>query len=199
VRSSITISSSAAFRGALADPVDRTLDLARAGGQARERVRDREPEVVVTVDGDHDVLQLGHEAVELAKDLRVLVGHRVSDRVGDVDRGRALVDRRLHDLCHELDVGATGVLRRELDVVAVLLGMSDGGARLSEDVLPRGHELALDVNVGSRDDDVDPRLLGVLDGVPDRVDVGRHRACEATDHRPLDRLSDRRDRFRVTR
>ena len=183
---------------ALADPVDRALDLTGARGQPGERVRDREPEVVVAVDGDHDLREIRHEAVELAEHVRILVRHRVPDRVGDVDRRRALLDRRLHDLGHELHVGAASVLGRELDVVAVLLGVRDGRARLSDDVLARGHELALDVDVGGRDEGVDARPLGVLDRVPGGVDVGRRRAREAADHRPLDRLGDRRDRFRVT-
>ena len=41
--------------GALADAVDRALDLARAGQHAGERVGDREPEVVVAVRRDDDV------------------------------------------------------------------------------------------------------------------------------------------------
>ncbi len=36
----------------LADAVDRALDLAGAGGDTGQRVRDGEPEVVVAVDGD---------------------------------------------------------------------------------------------------------------------------------------------------
>ena len=59
-----------------------------------------------------------HQLVQLAQEGRVLVRHRVADGVGDVDRRGALVDRDLHHLGGELDVGAGGVHRRELDVVA---------------------------------------------------------------------------------
>ena len=71
---------------ALADPVDRALDLPRARLQAGERVRDREAEVVVAVDGEHDVAQARHQLVEPAQERGVLVRHRVADGVGDVDR-----------------------------------------------------------------------------------------------------------------
>ena len=67
VRSSITISSSEALPGALADAVHRALDLARAGGQARERVRHRQAQVVVAVDRHDDVLQLRHQPVQVAR------------------------------------------------------------------------------------------------------------------------------------
>src|SRR2546425_10887196 len=43
----------------------------------------------------------------------------VADRVGNVDRARAGIDAGLEDVAHVVEVGARGVLRRELDVLAV--------------------------------------------------------------------------------
>ena len=134
---------------ALADAVDRALDLARAGLQAGEGVRDGQPEVVVAVDREHDVAQAGHELVQASQERAVLDRHRVSDGVGDVDRGRALVDRRLQDLGGELDVGAGRVHRAELDVLDQRAGVRDGGAGLAEHVLARGPQLVLDVDVAT--------------------------------------------------
>ena len=51
--------------GALADAVDRALDLARAGQQPGERVGHRQAQVVVAVDRQHDVAQVRHELVQL--------------------------------------------------------------------------------------------------------------------------------------
>ena len=51
----------------------------------------------------------GHALVS-RQERRVLVGHRVADGVGDVHRRRAGVDRRLHHLAGEVDVGARRVL-----------------------------------------------------------------------------------------
>ena len=61
----------------------------------------------------------------------------------------------------ELDVGARGVHRRELDVVDERARVRDGGARLALDVLARGLQLVLDVDVRRRDEGVDARALGV--------------------------------------
>src|SRR5262249_9307096 len=94
-------------------------------------------------------------------------------------------------------VRAAAVLRRELDVVAVLLGVSDGCAGLADDVLTRCLELALDVDVGRRDERVDARALGELDRAPGGVDVLGRGPREPADHRSLDRLSDRLDRLGV--
>ena len=49
--------------------------------------------------------------------------------------------------------------------------MRDGGLRLAADVVAVGPELMLDVDVGGRDERVDPRPLGVLDRAPGGVDV----------------------------
>ena len=184
--------------GALADAVDRALDLARAGLHAGERVGDRQPEVVVAVDGQHDVAQRGDQLVEAAEEARVLVGHRVADGVGDVDRRRALVDRDLDHLGGELDVGAGGVHRRELDVVDQRARVRDGGARGALDVLARGLQLVLDVDVARRDERVDPRPLGLAYGVGGAVDVARMSAREAGDHGAVDLAGDRPDGLEVT-
>src|SRR5207245_4286643 len=120
-----------------------------------------------------------------------------ADGVGNVDRRRALLDRGLDDLGHELDVGAASVLGGELDVVAVLLRVRDRRSRLPEHVLASGLELTLDVDVRGGDEGVDARALGVLDGVPGCVDVLRRRAREAADRGTLDSLRDRLDRLRV--
>ena len=55
----------------------------------------------------------------------ICVRRGVADRVGDVDRRGAGVDRRLDDLAEEVELGARGVLGRELDVVAVARGPLD--------------------------------------------------------------------------
>ena len=169
--------------GPLADPVDRALDLARAGPQAGERVGHRQPQVVVAVDRQHHVAQIRHQLVQRAQKVGVLVRHRVADRVGDVDRGRALVDRDLAHLGGELEVGPGGVHGRELDVVDVLLGVGHRRAGLALDVLARGLQLVLDVDVGGRDERVDARPLGVLDRIPGGVDVGHVRPGQAGDDR----------------
>ena len=183
--------------GALADPVDRALDLARARLQAGERVRDGEAEVVVAVDRQHDVAQPGHELVEPAEERRVLLRHRVADGVGDVDRGRALVERDLDDLGGVLDVRAGGVHGRELDVVDQRAGVGDGGAGLALDVLARGGELVLDVDVRRRDERVDPRSLGVAYGSVGGIDVPDMNAREPGDDGSLDLAGDRLDGLEV--
>ena len=184
---------------ALADAVDRALDLARAGLQAREGVGDGEPEVVVAVDGQHDVAQARHQLVEAAEEGDVLLRHRVADGVGDVDRRGALVERDLHHLGGVLDVGARGVHRRELDVVDQRARVGDGGAGLALDVLARRGELVLDVDVRRRDEGVDPRSRRVAYRPVGGVDVPDMSAREPGDHGALDLARDRLHGLEVAR
>ena len=177
---------------ALADAVDRALHLPRARLQAGERVRHGQAEVVVAVDGQHDVLELRDALVQAGQELRVLVRHRVADRVRDVDRGRALRDRGGDHLGGEVDVGAGGVHRAELDVLDQRARVGDRGLGLAQHVLARGLQLVLDVDVARGDERVHARAVRVLDGLGGALDVRRVSAREARDdravHLPGDRL-----------
>ena len=184
---------------ALADAVDRALDLARAGLQAGEGVGDGEAEVVVAVDRQHDVAQARHQVVEAAEEGAVLVRHRVADGVGDVDRRGALVERDLHDLGGVLDVGAGGVHGRELDVLDQRARVGDGGASLALDVLARRGELVLDVDVRRRDERVDARARRVAYRPVGGVHVADMNAREPGDHGALDLAGDRLDGLEVAR
>ena len=79
------------------------------------------------------------------------------------------------------------------------LRVGDGGARLALDVLARGLELVLDVDVRGRDEGVDARALGVLDRLVGGVDVRHVRARQARDDRALDRARDRLHGLEVAR
>ena len=70
-----------------------------------------------------DTDELAADALDdVADQLGVLLGHAVPDGVGDVQRGRAVVDGELAHLDEEVGVGAAAVLGRELDVFAVVRG-----------------------------------------------------------------------------
>ena len=157
------------------------------------------PEVVVAVDGQHDVAQAGHELVEPRQERGVLVRHRVADGVRDVDRGRALLDRGRQHLGRELDVGAGGVHRAELDVLDERAGVRDRRAGLAQHVLARGLQLVADVDVARGDERVHARALGVAHGLGGALDVGGVCARQAGDHRPVHLPRDRAYRLEVTR
>ena len=182
---------------ALAEAVDGALDLPRPGEHAGEGVRDGQAEVVVAVHRQRHVAQAGDELVHPRQERRVLLRHRVADRVGEIDRRGALVDGDLHDVGRELHVGAGAVHRRELDVLAQRARLGDRCPGQALDVLARGLQLVLDVDVRGRDERVDARPSGILDRLPRTVDVTRVRAGQARHDRSFDLAGDRLDGLEV--
>ena len=106
-----------AVAGPLADAVDGALDLPRPFVQGGQAVGDRQAQVVVAVDADDHLVDAADVLLQMADGGGVLARHRVADRVGDVDRGGAGLDGPLDDLGQEVQLGAGGVLGRELDVL----------------------------------------------------------------------------------
>ena len=106
---------------ALADAVDGHFDLPRAAEHTRQRVRGRHAEVVVAVNRpDHPAAlararRLGDQ---VADRLLPFFRRHVADRIGDVEGRRAALDRQRADLHQKRRIGAPGVHRAELDIVA---------------------------------------------------------------------------------
>ncbi len=181
--------------GALAQPVDRALDLTGAVHHARQRVRDGQAEIVVTVRGDDEVAF--HRVDDVPDQPAVVFGHREADGVGDVQRGRPVVDRDLAHGTHEVGIGPVAVLGRELDVVEITLGPGDSHARFVHHLVGRHAELLLHVDLRSRDEDVDAGLLRVPHRLPRAVDILETGARQRGDRRAVYRLRDRLDRLEV--
>ena len=121
----------------LADPVDRALDLAGSRLHRRQAVGHRQAEVVVAVDADHGLVDVRHTITEARDHMPHLAGGRVADGVGDVDGGRAGRDRRLDHAAEKIDLGAGGILRGELDIVAEVAGPRHTGHGPSHDLVFR--------------------------------------------------------------
>ena len=152
--------------GSLAEAVDGHLDLARTGLDRREGVCRRETQVVVAVDADrrlfaHQIDDALGQRPEFARD-------GVADGIGDVDGGSAGLDDRLVDLEQEVRVGARGVLGAEFDlgVAAELLAtVADPADRLGQRRIAIHPELVLEVDVARRDEHMEMRAMGDLDGL----------------------------------
>ena len=140
---------------ALADAVDGALDLARAGHHGGQAVGHRHAEIVVAVHRQADLVDAAHVLAQVAEQLREFIRHGVADRVRNVDRGGAGLDDGFDHLREEIELGARGVLGRELDVVAELardLHALDGRA---DDLLLRHVELVLAMDRAGREEHVD--------------------------------------------
>ena len=182
---------------ALADAVDGALHLRRARLDAGEGVRDGHAEVVVTVDGEVDVLRADDVLTQKADQLRHLLRRGVADGIGDVQRRRTRRDGVGVALGEEGVVGAGRVLGGELDVRALGVGVADHLRDRREHLLARHAQLVLHVDVARGKEDVDAGMPGLLHRVPRGVDVALRAAGEGGDRCVLHDGGDRLDALEV--
>ena len=151
---------------ALAEAVDAALHLPGTLDDGRDAVRRGIAEVVVAVDADDGLVDVGDVLLDEADALGELGRQGVPDGIGDVHGGRAGIDAGLQHPIQVLDVGAGGVHRRELDVVAEVPRALDGGDGLIEHLFGVLAQEVHQVAVGARYKGVDAGTLGSLDGLP---------------------------------
>jgi hypothetical protein len=127
--------------------------------------------------------------------LAELVRQVVADRVRDVHRGGARVDHRLDHPAEKVDLGTTGILGRELDIVGKAAGAFHCVHGLLDDLPGLHAQLHLHVDGRCRDEGVDARggcgFQGLAGPVDIPVECARQAADRAARHRPghgLDRL-----------
>src|SRR6185295_15652823 len=121
-----------------------------------QRVCNGETEIIMTMGTEHDALGLGDALAHRPKERGVLGGRRVSDRVGEIDRGGPFRDCDRYDLAQEIEITARRVFRRELHVAGVSARAPDRGARPLDACGATDAQLLLEMEVGGRDEDMDP-------------------------------------------
>ncbi len=161
-----------AIAGALAQSVDRAFHLpCAADGDAGQRVGHRHAQVVVAMHRPHRLVAVGDALAQVADELPVQLGDRISDGVGDVQRGRAFGYGRFEHAAQEVGVGAVAVLGRELDICAQVARKAHRQPRLLQDLLARHAQLLLHVQITGGDEGVDARRRSPLQGLGGTRDV----------------------------
>ena len=183
--------------GALADAVDGDLDLAGAVLDGGHRVGGAHAQVVLAVEAEACLVDVGHVLADLVEERAQLGGDGVADRVGDVDDLRPGIDAALDDGVDEVRVGAGGVHWAELHVARVARGVLHHRLGLGQHLLAVLAELMRHLDVAAVDEDVDAGILGFLDGVPGGVDIGLDGAGEGADGGAADLARDHLDSLEV--
>ena len=129
--------------------------------------------------------------------MTVLSGHRVPDRVRNVDRRGAGFDRRGGNVHEEVQLRARAVLRAELDVLDKLPRVRD---LLAGDTGNLAHcllELVLAVNLRGRTEHVNASARRALERFTGPSHVGRHRPSQSRHRCPLRFLTDQAHRLEI--
>ena len=174
----------------LADAVDGALHLGGAGPDALQRVGNGHTQIVVAVDGDVHILDAVHILPQVADQIVHLLGGGVAHGVGDIQCGGAGGNGPLIAPGQELPIGAGGVLGRELNIVAVVLGIGHHFADALEDLLAAHLQLIFHVDVAGGQEHMDAGVLCALHRVPGNVDIALGTAGKACHHRLFHRSGD---------
>ncbi len=181
----------------LAKPIDGAFDLACARLHAGEAVGDGQPQIVMAVGGKDHPLCAGHALAQHGDDVYEFIRHRVAHRVGDVDGGRAGLDRGLHDAAQIVGFGPRRVHGRPFDIVDEIARAGDGGGHRLVNLIGVHIELVLPVQRRGSDEGVDAAALRIADGFAGAVDVVGMGAGEAGDHGVPGAPGDFRDRLEI--
>ena len=179
--------------GPLSQAVDRALDLPRAAEcHAGERVGDGHAEIVVAMHRPDRFIRVRNPLPERPYERAELFRHRVPDGVRDVDGRGAFFDRRLEHATQEIEIRATAVLGRKLDVGTVIARELHREPRGLVYLVRRHAELLLHVQRARREEGVDAPRLRPLQGLDTARDIAVVGAAEASHGRVLDGIGDRR-------
>src|SRR6185295_14953215 len=90
--------------------------LASARFNRRQRIRNRQPKVVVAVDRDRNVFHSLDALAQRPNDVRVFARDGVTNRVRYVDGTSAGLYGYGNTLAEEIEIGSSGVFRRKLHI-----------------------------------------------------------------------------------
>jgi hypothetical protein len=152
---------------------------------------------------EHRPVGVRDAASNLEEELPDVFRRRVSDRVGQVDRGGSVGDRRFDHAAEEVPIAAGGVLRRKLHIVGELPRALHAVDDLLEARLAGDAQLLFDVQIGSGEKGMNPFSFGRLERPRRLLDValaapgerGNHRTPHLARHLPgCLRIGGRRNR-----
>ena len=123
----------------------------------------------------------------------------VANRIRDIDRCRTVFDRCFHDLGKKFRLASRRVLRRELDIRAVLLCVCRHTAGCFQHVLRFHLQFVFHMQRGRCDEQMDPRIHCIFYGIPCRINVALCRSGQRCNGASLDLPRDRLHGFKISR
>src|SRR5581483_2670861 len=104
--------------GTLPNSINRALDMPGTGGDCRKRVGYRQPQIVVTMRRNGNVLNAAYTLPEGVNQIRELSRGAVAHRVRDIHGGRASIDYCLNDFAEKIRISAGRIFRGKLHIAA---------------------------------------------------------------------------------
>jgi hypothetical protein len=186
----MTISSRAALPARSPMPVS-VHSTWRAPDHRRQRVCDRQTEIIMAMRAEGDAVDAAHLALQPPDQFEVFTGRGEADRIRHVDRAGTGLDDGAEQLDEEVGFGARRVFGRELDVLAQGTRLAHAGDRTLDDLGLAHAQFHFAMDRARRDEDVDARLRGVLQCCGRGADIGLVAARQPANLRIADTACDR--------
>jgi len=126
----------------------------------------------VAVGRDGDVFDSVNAAANGCDQLSEFRRNGIADGVGNIERGGAGFNHRIEHSAEKIRIGARGIFGRKLHVIAQRFGKAHRIAGLRQALIAGDAQFVLQVNIRSREEDVNARAGGVPQSFPGAFDVG---------------------------
>ncbi len=187
----------AAVTGALADAVDRALDLARAGVDGRQAVGDGHAEIVMAVHAQYDSVDSVDVLRQIAEQAIEFGWHGIAHGVGNVNRCRAGFDGGRNHFRQIGQLGAGRIFRRKLHIINQLARHLYRTDRAPDDLFLGHLEFMLTVNRTGGNKHMDSMTVGTLYGIVDLLNISGVATGKSTNNRAEVLIRYGFDRFEI--
>jgi hypothetical protein len=169
---------------AFADAVDGHFGLTRPGLDSGQCVGGRQPQVIMAMHRNgNPVVHAGRVFDDSVNQRAELFRGRIANGIRDVQGGGPGADGFTQYHVQEFGVRAAAVFGAEFDIFAQRTGVTDHFVNLVDHFFWVHLQLVFHVDGRSRQEGVDARMSGVLDGLPRGVDVIFGGSCQPADDR----------------
>ena len=143
------------------------------------------------------LVAIGHPLDQHTDQPAEFLGHRIADRIGQVDACSTRLDRRLDTAAEKIMLRARAVFRRPVNVVGKITRVADTVDNLLINLVRFHLQFKFHVQGAGRDKGVNPRAYRRLQCFGRTFDISLRRPGEAADGRLLNQLGDLVDSFEI--
>ena len=183
---------------ALAEPVDRALDLPRATLEPGKRIRHRKPQIIMAMHREDRLVRIRNSLTHLPEHVAIFVRRRIPHRIRQVDRRRTRLDRSVHTAAQIFNRRARRIHGRPLDIRHKPARTRHRCRNNRQHLFLGLLHLEFEMDRRGRDKGMDARLGGVLHSLACPVDIGIDGAGKPRHRCALDPLGNLRDSLEVT-
>ena len=164
----------------------------------RQGVCRRHTQIVVTVNGNHGLINIGDAVIEVGDNGTELFRQGVAHGIRDVDGSGSGLNGVFNHSAQVVNRRAAGIFAGKLHIVGVVSRLFDAGRGHSHDVIAAFLEFILHVNIGRSNKGVDAEVINTFHSVATGVNIFRHATGKAAGNSMFEAFRDGLNRLKVS-